>query len=88
MSNLDASATLALAEEVLRRRRRAELDDLIVAAHWAALHSTDPRHEGGKRVWAEDRLITIGGEGSPRVREFCIAEMAMVRRCTPSPGRR
>ena len=67
-------------------RRRAELDDLVVAAHWAALHSTDPRHEGGKRVWAEDRLITVGGEGSPRVREFCIPELAMVRQVHPLTG--
>ena len=86
MSSLDASATLSLAEEVLRRRRRAELDDLLVAAHWAALHSTDPRYEGGTRVWAEDRLITIAGEGSPRLREFCIAELAMVRQVHPLTG--
>lgn len=86
VSTLDASATLCLAEEVLRRRRRAELDDLVVAAHWAALHSTDPRHEGGKRVWAEDRLVAVGGEGSPRVREFCIPELAMVRQVHPLTG--
>jgi hypothetical protein len=86
MSLLDASATLAMAEEVLRRRRQAELDDLVVASHWAALHSTDPRHAGGKRVWAEDRLIDVGGEGSPRVREFCIAELAMVRQVHPLTG--
>ena len=86
VSGLDASATLSLAEEVLRRRRRAELDDLVVAAHWAALHSTDPRHDGAKRVWAEDRLIAVGGEGSPRVREFCIAELAMVRQVHPLTG--
>jgi hypothetical protein len=87
LSVLDAEATLALAQNVLMRRRRAELDDLRIAAHWAALHSTDPRRgAGGRRAWAEDRLIEVGGEGSPRVREFCIAELAMVRRVHPASG--
>lgn len=86
LSTLDVEATLALAEDVLRRRRAAELDDLLVAAHWAALHSTDPRHEGARRIWSEDRLIEVGGEGSPRVQEFCIAELAMVRQVHPLMG--
>jgi hypothetical protein len=83
LSALDVEATLTLAEDVLRRRRSAELDDLLVAAHWAALHSTDPRREGSQRIWSEDRLIDVGGEGSPRVREFCIPELAMVRQVHP-----
>ena len=87
LSDLDAESTLALAQEVLTRRRRAELDDLRLAAHWAALHSTDPRRgAGGRRAWAEDRLVEVGGEGSPRVREFCIAELALVRRVHPASG--
>ncbi len=86
LSGLDADATLSLAGDVLRRRRCAELDDLLVASHWAALHSSDPRHDSGRRVWSEDRLIHVGGEGSPRVQEFCIAELAMVRQVHPLTG--
>lgn len=81
LDSLDASATLALAEELVLGRRRAERDDLRVVSHWAALHSTDPR--GGRetrRVWCgEDRLVQVGGEGTPRVRELCLAELAVVR---------
>ena len=87
LSGLGAEATLELAEQVLRRRRSAEVDDLRLVAHWAALHSTDPRWTSdGRRTWAEDRLIEVGGEGSPRVREFCIAELAMVRQVHPISG--
>jgi hypothetical protein len=87
LTRLDAAATLELAAQVLRRRRSAELDDLRLAAHWATLHSTDPRRRrDGRRAWAEDRLVEVGGEGSPRVREFCIAELAMVRQVHPMSG--
>ena len=41
LSGLDADATLSLAEEVLLRRRRAEVDDLR-PRRMAAIHSTDP----------------------------------------------
>src|SRR5688572_26936450 len=76
LSGLDADATLTLAEEVLLRRRRAEVDDLRLVAHWAALNSTDPRRTtDGRRAWSEDRLVEVGGEGSPRVREVCIADV-------------
>ena len=87
LGDLDAAATLELAEQVLLRRRAAELEDLQVAAHWAALHSTDPRRSGsGRRVWAEDRLVEVGGEGTPPVQEFCLAELSMARRVGPMAG--
>jgi len=84
---LDADATLRRAEEVLRRRRAIEVEDLEVAAHWAALHATDPRRTtDGRRARAEDRLVEVGGEGTPKVREFCLAELAMVRQVHPASG--
>jgi hypothetical protein len=87
LTRLDAAATLEHSAQVLRRRRGAELDDLRLAGHWAALHSSDPRRStDGRRSWADDRLIEVGGEGSPRVREFCIAELAMVRQVHPMSG--
>jgi hypothetical protein len=62
-------------------RRRAEVQDLRIVAAWADLHSTDPRRDvdTGRRVWAEDRLVHPGGEGTPGVCEFSIPELAMAR---------
>jgi hypothetical protein len=84
LSPLDAEATLELVAGALRRRRQAELDDLRLASHWAALYSSDPRRTSeGTRVWTDNRLRQLGGEGTPRVQEFCLAELAMVRQVHP-----
>ena len=83
LSGLDADATLTLAEEVLLRRRRAEVDDLRLVAHWAALNSADPRRTtDGRRAWSEDRLVEVGGEGSPKVRG--LTSRSSTGRCRPS----
>ncbi len=81
LDGLDAVALLKAAEEALFRRRAAEVDELRVVAAWADVHSTDPRRdpETGRRVWAEDRLRQLGGEGTPPVREFCVGDLAMAR---------
>ena len=77
----DAAQTLAFAELLVVRRREVELEDLRVAAHWAALHSTDPREDPGyvRGRPGGDRLITVGGEGTPRVRELCFHELGIAR---------
>jgi hypothetical protein len=81
LAELSPDALLRLAEESVVTRRAAEVGDLLVVAAWAEVHSTDPRHdpETGRRVWAEDRLVHPGGEGTPGVREFCVPELAMAR---------
>jgi hypothetical protein len=63
------------------RRRAVEVEDLLVVAAWAEVHSTDPRRDPdrGRRVWAEDRLVHPGGEGAPGVREFSIPVLATAR---------
>ena len=78
---LSPAALLDLAGRSVLRRRGAEVDDLQIVAAWAEVHSTDPRRdsERGSRVWAEDRLVHPGGEGTPGVREFAIPELAMAR---------
>ena len=53
-------------------RRLAEVRDLEVLAAWAAVHSGDPTH-------ARDALVQLGGEGTPRVQEFCLGEIALAR---------
>ncbi len=85
LAGLDAGDLLTLAEQGVTRRRQAEVDDLHVVAAWADVHSTDPRRDPdtGRRVWAEDRLLQLGGDGTPGVREFCIAELAMARQVHP-----
>jgi hypothetical protein len=75
LDGVDARGTLAFVGTVLRRRRQDDRDDLCLAAHWAALHSTEPErsHPLG------DRLVQLGGEGTPKVRELCLPELAVAR---------
>jgi hypothetical protein len=81
LAGLPPEALLTLAERSVVRRRAAEVADLRVVAAWAEAHSTDPRRDPdtGRRVWAEDRLVRLGGEGTPGVREFSIPELAAAR---------
>jgi hypothetical protein len=79
LDSLDAVGLLARQESVLFRRRAVEVEDLLVAAQWAACHGAAlPPGRG-----YADRLVQVGGEGTPRVREFCLAELATVRRVHP-----
>ena len=88
-TDLDAEQTLALAGMLVERRRMVELDDLLIAAHWAALHSTDPREDPGYirgQVFG-DKLIRVGGEGTPRVRELCFLELGIARQVSARAAR-
>ena len=82
LDDLDPAGTLARAEELLRQRRGVEVEDLQTVAHWADLHASDPRRgPGGRRRWCgEDRLVQVGGEGTPLVQELCLPELAIARR--------
>ena len=89
IDDLDAAETLHLVELTVRRRRAVEVDDFYLASHWAVLHGADPRrHPDGTRAWAEDRLVQPGGEGTPEVREFSIAEFAVARQIHPQAAHR
>ena len=80
VDELDARGTLAAAERVVQERRAAEVDDLLLVAHWADLHAADPRRVDGRRSWCgEDRLVEIGGDGTPLVQELCLPELATAR---------
>ena len=90
LDELDATGTLALVDEVLLGRRAAEVDDLRLAAHWADLHAADPRlGPEGRRMFAPggDRLVQVGGEGTPLVQDLCFAELGIARRVHPLTAR-
>ncbi len=76
--DLDPKALLARAEQRVVERRRGDLTDLHLAAQWAALHSTDPREDPGHReVPGGDRLVRVGGDGTPRLRQLSLCELGI-----------
>ena len=82
LDDLDPGATLAAVEARVVARRAVEVEDLVLVCHWADLHGSDPRRgPDGGRVWdGADRLVEIGGDGTPLVRELCLPELAVARR--------
>jgi hypothetical protein len=81
--DLDPSGTLAALEDVLRRRRQAEVDDLELVLHWCVLHSNRPHDDtpGG------ERLEGLGGDGTPGVKELALCELAIARGVHPLAAR-
>ena len=77
--DLDARATLALAEREVAARRQQGVDRLRLLLHWADLHSEDPQARPGAVPLSKggDRLIQLGGEGTPKASELCWAELAI-----------
>ncbi|HET9421184.1 MAG TPA: hypothetical protein VFO49_08605 [Nocardioides sp.] len=82
IDDLDPTATLVRAEAAVGQRRAAEIEDLLLVAHWADLHGDEPAPPPTGRAWSgEDRLVMIGGDGTPQVRELCLSELAVARGC-------
>ena len=82
--DLDPGDTLAGLELVVRRRRAVEIDDLRLVGHWCDLQSTDPRDDPRPDPTVplppgSDRLVRLGGEGTPRVRELTLCELGIAR---------
>lgn len=79
IDSLDAASTLAALEAAVDVRRDAEVRELELACHWADQHAADPRKgPQGRRIWdVADRLVPVGGEGTPWVQDLCIAELAV-----------
>ncbi len=75
-TTLDANATLAHAEAMRALSDRAEVALLEDAAHWADVHGT--LQGTGFALPGAERLIQIGGEGTPQVAEFACAELGAV----------
>ena len=62
-------------EDVLRRRRQAEVDDLELVLQWCRLHSAEPYVD----VPGGERLDGLGGDGTPAVKELAIVELGVAR---------
>lgn len=72
----DAAALLEEMEATLCRRRGAEVRELELLAAWAARHAAPPTAR--ERALGE-RLVRLGGEGTPLVRDLAMAEAAIAR---------
>ncbi len=81
-TELDAAGLLAASTGAVRARRLAEVEDLRVLLQWAYVHGTDPTRgpEGSHARRVGDVLVEVGGEGTPRVQDFCLGEIALARR--------
>ncbi|WP_322937549.1 hypothetical protein [Nocardioides bizhenqiangii] len=79
LGDLDAKATLAVAEGEVPERRRQGVERLLLLQHWADLHAEDPQARPGAVPVSRggDRLVRLGGEGTPLAAELCWAELAI-----------
>ncbi|MFS3128241.1 hypothetical protein ACLM5J_07525 [Nocardioides sp. Bht2] len=69
----DAAAVLAAASQRVAQRRLVEISELELLAQWAAIHSADTAP--GSR----NKLVQLGGEGTPKVQDHCLGEIALAR---------
>ncbi|GGD22423.1 hypothetical protein [Nocardioides daphniae] len=72
-----AAEVLAQLVDALDFRRAAEVRDLELVAQWALLHGSDPLDDPTASPF--DRLIEVGGEGTPLVRDLRLGDLAAVR---------
>ncbi|WGX98299.1 hypothetical protein [Nocardioides sp. L-11A] len=79
LDELSAAELLAAAESNLTARRRAEVDQLLLVLAWCDRNGDDPRRVPGAVPPARggDRLVRLGGDGTPDVAELCIGELAI-----------
>ncbi|MDQ1102757.1 hypothetical protein [Nocardioides zeae] len=70
--HLSPRELLDAAAGAVRARRLAEVADLEVIAAWAAVHS-------GESNRVRNPLVDVGGEGTPRVQDHALGEIALAR---------
>ncbi len=80
---LDATATLATAAEARAVSERAEVAVLQSAARWADLHGHLDDADPGLALPGTERLVRLGGAGTPEVAEFAPAELGAVLAVSP-----
>ncbi|MCX6400418.1 MAG: hypothetical protein NTX33_10875, partial [Propionibacteriales bacterium] len=73
---------LQAADDLLLEGRRVEVDKLKVLLAWADAFSGDPQDEPNAVPirYGGPRLIALGGEGTPRVSDIALVEIAIARR--------
>ncbi len=89
LTDLGPADVLAAAEDALRKRREAQVTDLLAVLQWADLHCGDPQAEPGAVPvrYGGDRLVQVGGDGTPQVPELCVHELAIARQTHPDATR-
>ncbi|GAB3262603.1 DUF222 domain-containing protein [Nocardioides dilutus] len=103
LDGLDVAQTLAAAGESTAARHAAEVRELEVDLHFAALHSDDPQAQRGPRPalreagrrgmtlaqWevAGNKLVQLSGDGAPPVQDLPLCELAIARGITEASAR-
>jgi hypothetical protein len=83
LSLLDADGVLSAAEDNERSLRLAEAHRLEIAAAWADLHGVVDDPERSAALPGAERLVRLGGDGTPEVAEFAPAELGAVLGVSP-----
>ncbi|MDQ3781658.1 MAG: DUF222 domain-containing protein [Actinomycetota bacterium] len=86
VTGLDAEQTLSAAGAARRLADRNEAFILTLAAHFADLHPvTDDDHLGrlGGSLPGMERMVVLGGDGTPGVAEFAAAELGAELEVSP-----
>lgn len=83
LSELDADETLAEVASCRAKVNLALAEQLVLATHWADLHGVLDRPVA--RPGAE-RLVQVGGDGTPEIAEFAPVELGAVLRVGDNPA--
>jgi hypothetical protein len=60
-------------------RMRADVGQLLLAAHWADLHNGDALPSTATTFRGMERAVRLGAEGTPKVLEFSVAEFGALQ---------
>jgi len=89
LSVLDVDATLAFAADARALADRAETRLIEAAAHFADLHGVlNGPADGSGSLPGMERLVQLGGEGTPAVAEFAPAELGAELQMSPAAAAR
>lgn len=88
IDGLDQQEAADAVVEARTRLLRAEADRLALAVHWADLHDSDSvTGPGTGRVLpGSERAVLVGGDGTPQVAEFAVAELAVLMEVSLAAG--
>ncbi len=84
IDELDTRGAAAAIDDAHRRLVAVECEQLRLAAHWIDLHAVDA--EEPSPVAGGERVLRVGGDGTPLVPEFAAAEFAALQDLHPQGG--